>query len=449
MEISAAIRSGPGRRFVQPRYPHEIPAARGTQWYKHRALPKPSAGSHWARGETRVLLTWLRKGKAALLCAALAACASDDGANGSTTVDGIRDGAPQAAGGGPGAGGALAPGSGGQGAAGGGPAGGADTGAGGLLAGGGPGAGGWSAGGGTPGAGGTPAAAGSAGATEAGGSPGTGCETKRGMLRGPSSQTVVAAGVPRTMLYYAPLDLDPTTPVPLLIVPHGFDMNGQDMFDITGYAALADRDRFVVVFPEGEPGSLGPWNVGAGVCGAGAFAGAAGDDQAFIDATIEFVARDQCLDRDHVFVSGFSMGGYFANEIGCLRRDIAGIASHSGGTHALTDCPGSMKPVLLLHFEDDELVDYGCGTEARNRWVARNGCNPIDPEVRPVQGGACEYYRECPDHAQVAFCTFNEAPTSEAVAGHAWSGGAPHDYSHPESASATEISWGFFKEFAW
>jgi poly(3-hydroxybutyrate) depolymerase len=222
------------------------------------------------------------------------------------------------------------------------------------------------------------------------------------------------------------------------------------MYDITAYHEIADREGFVVVYPDGALG-LGPWNVGEEICGSGALVMGFNDDQAFIDEIIKFVDQDRCLDRDHIFVTGFSMGGYFSNEVGCLRSDIAAIGPHSGGTHPLTACTGDIKPVIIFHFRDDVLISYDCGAEAAQRWVERNGCNPAAPEVRTIQGGTCEYFQGCPVGAQVAFCSF-EIPADGGgtfLAGHGWAGGTPNLYSVVGTASASDIGWEFFKEYAW
>src|SRR6202020_2033201 len=97
-------------------------------------------------------------------------------------------------------------------------------------------------------------------------------------------------------------------------------------------------EGFGLAFPDGEggPDSLeSPWNIenpGQKVCGNGQEADATGDDFAFIDAMKADVRQDQCLDATHLFATGFSMGGYFAEHIGCYRSDIRAVAPHSGGT---------------------------------------------------------------------------------------------------------------------
>ena len=285
----------------------------------------------------------------------------------------------------------------------------------------------------------------------------TACSGKPGVKRGKSNQMLTAGGAQRSFIYYAPKGLDPNVPVPLVILPHGTNMSGQGMYDITQYAALADREKFVAIFPDGidGPGSFAPWNVGSGVCGLGAVVAASGNDQAFVDEMIKFAEQDQCIDARHIFMTGFSMGGYFSHETACVSSKIAAIGPHSAGTHDLSKCPGKPKPAILFHFTSDSLIDYECGTAARDQWVKRNGCSATSPDVTQVKGGKCSYYKGCSAGAQVAFCSFDPPSWDDdgLPSGHGWSGGSKAGaesfgaISNTESAS--ELGWAFFKKYAW
>lgn len=55
-----------------------------------------------------------------------------------------------------------------------------------------------------------------------------------------------------------PAGLDPKTPVPLVFVAHGFTMSSAVMQSLTDFDAVADRDKFVVVYPDGDGGAF-PW----------------------------------------------------------------------------------------------------------------------------------------------------------------------------------------------
>jgi polyhydroxybutyrate depolymerase len=407
--------------------------------------------------------TSIRAVGAALVTTLAFGCASSDGGGGASGASGgfVSSGGSAASGGLTSSGGFVASGgltsSGGFVASGGLTSSGGFVASGGLTASGGfpvtggaTGTGGDIASGGTAGSGGA-SSGGTGGTVGTGGAPATACTGKPGSKRGKSNQTVTAGGAARTFVYYAPAGLDASQPVPIVIVPHGFTMSGQAMYDITAYSKVADREKFVAIFPDGEPASAGPWNVGTGVCGAGAFVGATGNDQAFVDEMIKFVEADQCVDHNHIYMSGFSMGGYFSHESGCLRTDIRAIGPHSGGTHDLSACKSTHKPVIMFHFKGDSLIAYSCATDARDKWVARNGCSKDAPTVTTVKGGTCEYYQGCPADGQVALCSFDEPAGGggETLTGHAWSGGVANAFSIPQTESATELGWAFFKKYAW
>ncbi len=283
-------------------------------------------------------------------------------------------------------------------------------------------------------------------APDAGVAPAKACVGKSPTRRGLTQRSLTAAGLQRTYLVYSPPTLDPNAPAPLVFVHHGFTMSGQAMHDITRYTDLADQYGFAVSFPDGEAGPnalLAPWNVGTGVCGMGAFEQASGDDVSFVQAMRADIESDQCLDDAHVFVTGFSMGGYFSHEVGCAHPELArAIAPHSGGTHDFGGCVAGHKPVIIFHGTGDTLIDPSCARQARDQWVAKNGCS-TDVDSQPVKNGHCEWSKGCPADGQVVLCLFDNL-------GHAWAGGAPNQsFSDPNFESATALTWDFFRHYAW
>ncbi|MDB4973506.1 MAG: hypothetical protein JWN48_1847 [Myxococcaceae bacterium] len=237
------------------------------------------------------------------------------------------------------------------------------------------------------------------------------------------------------------------TPAPLVFVHHGFTMSAQVMADLTSWKNIADREGLIIAFANGNTDSGGlsaPWNVGFPVCGVGSFvANPLQDDLGFVEAMIEDIKTLHAVDEQRIYTNGFSMGGYFANQIGCQRSGLLrGIAPHSGGA-SLDLCPAyEPLPVLVLHGDADPLIDYNCGVDARDRWRERNGCSDQIERTETVLGGKCEYYAGC--KAAVGMCTF-------AGMGHGWAGaaglGLPFDYAGGiQYANAAELIWKFWKD---
>jgi poly(3-hydroxybutyrate) depolymerase len=233
----------------------------------------------------------------------------------------------------------------------------------------------------------------------------------------------------REYIVHIPPTSDPNSALPVMFVYHGAGGKGADMQQATGFDILADAQGVITVYPTGQAGNA-PWNVGRNVCAPGNLVSTTADDVAYFDSMLDDIERDQCLDRGRVFVTGFSMGGYYSNQIGCQlgRNRLRAIAPHSGGTHS-GSCEGGALPVLLLHGDADSLINYRCGTQARDYWVDRNGCS-ADYDTWEMTGGQCQFHRGCPRDAQVVLCTFFGMD-------HAW--GYP-----PMWESSSLLIWSFF-----
>jgi polyhydroxybutyrate depolymerase len=298
------------------------------------------------------------------------------------------------------------------------------------------------------------------------------CGTMAGM-RGKTFRTVMAGGQMRTYVAYLPTSLDGSKPAPLLYVFHGALMNGEDMYDITGFSGIADSEGVAVAFPDGQgvnsqtsATALDPWNVsdnGAAVCGYGDLANnsTSGVDFDMMDAIKADLAQFQCLDASHVFVAGFSMGGYFTHHVGCDRTDVKAIAPHSGGTIAsLSSCATGNVPVIIFHGLSDDVINVGCDdphspmyesfTASATLWAQKNGCQTTSTTITDDSDaggdGQCYLYDGCPSDGQVELCTFTGM-------NHCWAGGATDaggsQFSCPTYASATQLAWSFWKKYAW
>jgi polyhydroxybutyrate depolymerase len=268
-------------------------------------------------------------------------------------------------------------------------------------------------------------------------------------------RTVKVGSTDRTFLLYVPMRADKSKPMPLVSVHHGFTMSGKIMEEITSWKSIAEREGVVIAFADGGD-YLGPWNVGENVCNIGQVVAGSPDqdDLGFVKAIIESAQATQPINRAQVFVAGFSMGGYFANHVGCQGRAFArAVSAHSGGTYSGA-CPGDPLPVLLIHGDADGLIDYECATQARGYWIERNGCtSQVMSET--IKGGGCDWNQGCPKGLELGLCTMKGmdhgwagAPTTGPGAwltapldGNAGYGGGV------QYEDAAELMWKFFKRY--
>jgi polyhydroxybutyrate depolymerase len=226
-----------------------------------------------------------------------------------------------------------------------------------------------------------------------------------------------------------------SVPVALVFVHHGYNGSADQIRQVTHFDTIADEKGFVVAFPEGAGAT---WNAGLGVCGFGQFVTGLSDDFGFVAEMIATIDQRVRVDHRRVFTTGFSMGGYFANNIGCNRPDLVhAIAPHSGGGPP-AGCNSQPMPALILHGSVDSLIWYMCGLQARDAWVAHNHCSS-QVDVVPVKGGACEWSRGCAPGGQVTFCHFDGMD-------HGWAGATGKDGGGSQYEDASRVIWDFFSK---
>jgi polyhydroxybutyrate depolymerase len=292
-------------------------------------------------------------------------------------------------------------------------------------------------------AGGSAGSAGMAGSSAAGGAAGAGgeaektCEPKSvesGLHEGISLQV---GDLKRTFDVFIPSGLDATKAVPVVLVHHGAGMNGKAMRDLTGFDELAEQEGFIAVFPDG---AVSLWDPGGFLlCGLGTLAPVRVDDHAFMAALIDHLDEEYCIDREAVFTTGLSMGGYFVNHTGCKRPDLVRAIAPASAGGPPDDCVEGPMPALIMHGTLDAVILPLCGREARDKWVEHNGCSE-DSDVVSVKGGTCEWSKDCPPDGQVVYCEFDGMI-------HGWAGrpGAMPFGGEENYEDATSLVWEFFK----
>ncbi len=118
---------------------------------------------------------------------------------------------------------------------------------------------------------------------------------------------------------------------PLVIVLHGSGASGETVRRMSGMDTLSDSMHFVVAYPNGSTGRLhlrSDWNAGA-CCGPAESRNV--DDVAFIRRLIDTVAATVPIDRNRIFVAGFSDGGRMTFRVACeMSGTVAAIAVVSG-----------------------------------------------------------------------------------------------------------------------
>lgn len=188
------------------------------------------------------------------------------------------------------------------------------------------------------------------------------------------NQTFQVAGVARKYILHAPAGL-PANP-PLVYVIHGFNMSGQQEVQLTRMNAVADREKFIVVYPDALPNSSNQqsWDM------------AGENDYKFLLAIIDTVDARHPIDRNRVYASGFSQGGFMSFQLGCRYADVfAAIAPVSG---LLNQACSPKRPVpMKFTFGTNEGFAVSGFVESAVKWVDLNGCNTTPTVTRPYPAG--------------------------------------------------------------
>lgn len=236
------------------------------------------------------------------------------------------------------------------------------------------------------------------------------------------TSTIKVNNEDRTFIVHAPSGL---VKPPLVIALHGLTENMQLHKSRMKFEPIADREKFVVAFPQGIGNS---WDI-TGM-----------KDVDFIAALIDTLAKRHDIDRARVYATGFSMGGmisyYLANKIA---DRIAAIAPISGylmrGDPAASSRP---MPILHIHGAADDFVKFSNLPPILKGWRDRNKCPAASvvtkpyPASRPGSKVTREHWAPC-EKSEVLFYSI-------AGLGHAF-------YVGPDFNGSEEI-WAFLKKYS-
>ncbi|KLL10502.1 plasmid partitioning protein [Protofrankia sp. BMG5.30] len=142
-------------------------------------------------------------------------------------------------------------------------------------------------------------------------------------------------------------------PFPLVIALHSLNNDSSEPQSLWGFDALAGTAGFAVAYPDALNTS---WN--AGTC-CGKSAAAQVDDVGWLRALISHLEQHYPIDRQRVFLVGFSNGGMIAYRYACEHAgEIAGIAVVAASLQTAGCAPAKPVTVVAIHGQLDKRVPY-------------------------------------------------------------------------------------------
>jgi polyhydroxybutyrate depolymerase len=173
--------------------------------------------------------------------------------------------------------------------------------------------------------------------------------------------SMIFDGIKRTYRLYVPRGLPKHAP--LVMVMHGSGENGAQIRLETGYGfdRLADQHGFAVAYPDSYSFD---WN-DCSVAGDFAVGGRVVDDAGFLLALADKLFGDLDLDRDKLFATGVSAGGFMsirlALEAPSRFRAVAAVSANVPAPENFKCHPMPGASVLLMNGTADPLVPYNGG----------------------------------------------------------------------------------------
>ncbi|MCA9220892.1 MAG: alpha/beta fold hydrolase, partial [Planctomycetales bacterium] len=276
-----------------------------------------------------------------------------------------------------------------------------------------------------------------------------------------------SGGWDRTATVHVPAGYETTDRLPLVVALHGAGGDGSTMLRNNGWAAKADREKFIVVAPDGMsalprlPNSLRAnpnlWN--SGQLGSRS-PRARIDDVAFIDDLLDMLKDRLPYDERRVYVTGHSNGAGMTFRLGAeLSERFAALAPVSGMLAVDDPRPKRPLPTLYIIGTLDPLqpIDGGevtlpWGTKRTNvpvadyltSWAKAIDCS-TEPKIVSDEAGI----------KRVEYPSNSDGPTVSAIyiegQGHEWPGGnsrLPVRMIGPKTdkLKAVDVIWDFFRD---
>ena len=267
-------------------------------------------------------------------------------------------------------------------------------------------------------------------------------------------RTLMVNGVARSFLLYVPTGYRREHPAPLVLMFHAGGVRTARMPAHTGLSRLAEREGFVVAYPEGLKRR---WNDGRGYS-------VTHDDVGFVRALLDTLERELSVDPRRIYATGISNGAMFAYRLACdLPGKLAAVAPVAGAMPSdLAPSCATTAPLSVLAFQGtaDPLLPYG-GRSGGGRgrvfsagrsvgfWAMVNGCDSTavttaEPDRAPGDGTRVRHtvYAGCREGRGVELYTIEGG-------GHTWPGGPRAGGSVGRvsgDVDATALVWQFFAE---
>jgi polyhydroxybutyrate depolymerase len=257
----------------------------------------------------------------------------------------------------------------------------------------------------------------------------------------------------RSYLVYRPANLNKSNPVPLVIMLHGGFGSGSQAEHAYNWDVEADREGFVVAYPDGVGRS---WNAGGMCCGSALRDNV--DDLGFLTKLIATLIKSENIDPSRVYMTGMSNGAVMSYRYACEGTyPIAAIGPVSGTASFVCAKPHAVS-VMEIHGVDDHNIPIEGGQGSKG--VTKGAWLPVQQTLDTFRSAnncqTSSTQQSGPVHITVWNCADSHSVNLITIdgAGHQWPGSKPRTglmgmLMNPDTPSqsldATSTLWTFFK----
>ena len=249
-------------------------------------------------------------------------------------------------------------------------------------------------------------------------------------------EEVKVGATTRKTLTYVPKNVEES---PALVISlHGFNQDPNYQMKQTAWNDLADSEHFIVTYPQGNGNA---WDISGN-----------GDIQ-FIEQIMSDMELKHNVDKNRIYVSGFSMGGMMTYH--CMAKLADKVAAFGPVSGIPVDYrnPSSTRkvPIMHIHGTADDVVKwggdpthpaggYGRIDEYVKKWAAFDGCDVDNPKVvRPYPAN-----NTAANATRTIYTNVNDNVEVNLIA----IDGKGHWHSNePNGVHSTKELWAFFKRY--
>jgi len=263
-------------------------------------------------------------------------------------------------------------------------------------------------------------------------------------LSGCVKESFAYKGQSRTYLIYLPSSRNEKKPMRAVFLFHGGGGSAKQAVASYGMAALAEKEGFILVAPNGA-GRMGEdllltWNV---FFGFGYAQKSNSDDMGFVIELVKYLTKKYNIDTRHIYATGISNGGALCHWLAANAASpfaaIAPVVAPMGGRQPeeklmkMPSKPQKPVPVLIIYGELDRSVPPEGGLQQRSAtndpkfitsaaetvkfWVDANNCTAVPKTFEDAaRKASCSIYSGGDASSEVVFWLLHNQ-------GHAWPGG--------------------------